>query len=826
MKYEEITMNNGSKYIRNILILMSFILVSACSGGGGGGDNNSGVPTTSNPNTNNSATNLMGTVASGAAVIGQVTVKGALGNTKSALINADGNYNVDVTGLTAPYRLRAEGTVGGRLIRLHSYAETSDLGGNVNITPFTDLIIANAAQQVAANFFDSQTNTSLDATVLAQQKVALKNKLQSIFAAVGVDSTVDLLRTSFSANHSGLDAALDSIKIEVDETSNVATITNLIDNQSITDNVLDTDDNDSSLTVSNSATFSAHVSDTQAIGALGEKLTQAFANGLPAVSTIQNFFSDDFYEEDKPKSLFLTELTTNPSLKGIKFISFNVSDLDSIKGTAKVTFYVNTNGYTSPDPVIMLVAKNNNGQWQLRGSQRIADMYFDFHCNDNDGTDSQSGYCGLNTFILDNDFTNNGTSNSPITSGTVSIIDGTNPANVKAVIYLGTDPKSSAGELSVYDEGNRHYTGDYKGFGSSAGQINPSIFKVGDIIEYKLYTQALDLSTPTSPQIAALATPVATYKDKLLYLPATTGIFPALTSEAINNVKEFTLGSSLALSWTKDSSLVSDEIDIVISDNAGNRFEIRDEGIASDATSVTIASSKLTAAAASASGLDDAAATYHLLVRINMRDPLTGQFHSTDYRQTIPGPGATTSTGGGGSGTALACNYSTDFDENADGGLGRPVLNGNSFAEFESVIASCGTAVTIAVSDVAGHTFNEVGSTDSTTFNTGTATSASPATGSLTNGGNVIQFQWYLEPATCNGCNYNYLVMFTNKTISSNLPIDWIRETHAITGISGTVGISGTQYRQVVYSEQSNYSDSDRSTGSDGDIWQGIELLQ
>ena len=91
------------------------------------------------------AKTLSGTAAAGAAIIGTVTVKGSLGNTKSELIEADGTYNVDVTGLTAPYRLRAQGTVGGRTYKLHSYAQEADIGGNVNITPFTDLIIANAA---------------------------------------------------------------------------------------------------------------------------------------------------------------------------------------------------------------------------------------------------------------------------------------------------------------------------------------------------------------------------------------------------------------------------------------------------------------------------------------------------------------------------------------------------------------------------------------------------------------------------------------------------------------------------------------------------------
>lgn len=97
---------NSSTFKHSVLasVLSATFALSGCSddGSGGGG-------------TTPPAANLLsGTAAAGAAVIGTVTVKGALGNVTSALIETDGTYDVDVTGLTAPYRLRAQGTVGGR----------------------------------------------------------------------------------------------------------------------------------------------------------------------------------------------------------------------------------------------------------------------------------------------------------------------------------------------------------------------------------------------------------------------------------------------------------------------------------------------------------------------------------------------------------------------------------------------------------------------------------------------------------------------------------------------------------------------------------------
>jgi len=158
--------------------------------------------------------------------------------------------------------------------------------------------------------------------------------------------------------------------------------------------------------------------------------------------------------------------------------------------------------------------------------------------------------------------------------------------------------------------------------------------------------------------------------------------------------------------------------------------------------------------------------------------------------------------------------------------LGAPI-NPNSFADYEAVIAACGTAQTFTVADIAGKTFLEGTGPETTTFNTGIGTAASPATGTSDDGtGTTIDFQWYVEAATCNGCNYNYLVLYSDTTIDPTLPLAWIRETTALTGITGTPGAVGAQYAQVKYSEQANYSDTSRATGSDGEIWNAIEQIQ
>ena len=176
---------------------------------------------------------------------------------------------------------------------------------------------------------------------------------------------------------------------------------------------------------------------------------------------------------------------------------------------------------------------------------------------------------------------------------------------------------------------------------------------------------------------------------------------------------------------------------------------------------------------------------------------------------------------------SLTCGYESGWDDTADGGLGAPI-NPNSFADFEDVIADCGTARSFAASNIEGTVYNNPDGT--TTFNNTAASGTSeldPETGVFVDGFDTINFRWYVESATCTGCNYNYLVLFSNDVIEPNLPAGFtFRETRALIGVNGPIGVTGSVYSFANYAEQSNYSDADRATGSDGEIWYADETLQ
>jgi len=166
---------------------------------------------------------------------------------------------------------------------------------------------------------------------------------------------------------------------------------------------------------------------------------------------------------------------------------------------------------------------------------------------------------------------------------------------------------------------------------------------------------------------------------------------------------------------------------------------------------------------------------------------------------------------------SLACGYESGWDDTADGGLGAPI-NPNSFAEYEALLADCGTAQLFTVADLAGAVLDDDGSI--TTFNdSGNAgTEADPKTGVISDGGDTIDFVWYVEDAG----THSYLVMYSDDTIEPTaLPSGFsFRETKAIMEI----GVNTITF--TTYSEQSNFSDMDRATDSDGEIWTSTVIEQ
>lgn len=260
---------------------------------------------------------ISGTAAAGAPIVGQVTVKDALGKQKTVDIEINGKYTVDVTGMTAPFIFHAYGKVGGRDVNLVSAATSDDVNKTINITPFTDLIVANIAGQAAVKYFEKPQFEKLTTAELNLAKTTLTQRLLPILKDLNIADGFDLLRSAFKADHTGFDAVMDAVRVSVDETTNKALIKDVINQTQIEDDLASKIDN--TILPAPVVPLAGATSDLQAISTQLNAFSALFSKGLPTVASLRPLFVSDgsFLQEGQDLDNFLEVELLDPENKGI-----------------------------------------------------------------------------------------------------------------------------------------------------------------------------------------------------------------------------------------------------------------------------------------------------------------------------------------------------------------------------------------------------------------------------------------------------------------------------------------------------------------------------
>lgn len=330
-------------------------------------------------------TSLSGTAAGGAAIVGTVEVTDSLGAVKGAPIDADGKYQIDVAGMTGPFIIKAHGTVGNSTVTYYSAAVASDLGGTINVTPFTDLMISNLTAQMAQNCFADVNHPcvnlkeKLTPANLAKAQSDMVAKLLPVLRSLGLSDSIDLLRASFAADHSGIDAALDLVKVEVDLDANVAILRNAITKEEMSRVVPnDPSTHQRAIDINKiSGIDKDTVSDAKAISNTLLAIAELFSKGLPSpeqLAATGAFDIQNYLDSGKSFDQVAMELTTSQALVGFKIKNIHI-EFDSItpKTKAKVFFslYDKTEAHREKNEFVLY---KTNGQWQSRGNQQLIDL--------------------------------------------------------------------------------------------------------------------------------------------------------------------------------------------------------------------------------------------------------------------------------------------------------------------------------------------------------------------------------------------------------------------------------------------------------------------
>lgn len=555
------------------------LALAGCGGGSSGGDLEVGDGNSGGGGAGGSApsTTLSGTVAGGAAVVGNVIVTDSKGATKSAAIETTGRYSIDVSGMTGPFLLKAAGTVGNTSVTYYSAATTADVGGTVNVTPFTDLIVSNIAAQLAENYFNTKGNldnigTLITPAALAAAETALQAKLQPVLTAMGLGTSVDLLRQSFNADHSGLDAVLDLVKVSTDK--DVTTFTNALTQVAIgTDDLKDKADqtviDDKQIAGINPAT----ATDLQTVVAKLNAFAALFATGLPTPEKLANSglfdTSSSFMMSGQPFDEFATEISTEQSAIGMKLSNVDIA-LDESGKSGMLTANLSSKAGGLNEVVQIKMVKDATKGWLVQGDGRIADVSVEARAQLNywEQVGGQSG--------------------SNLSNGISMYVDpfsyNSNHLSAQVVQAVVTGPGLPSGGIKMTQN---PYTRSLDVEGSHSGNLIPECntsingFQAGTqcvnvdlALDNSRYTVVLKDANGTSLNDKGYQLTLRKQPDRLSNI--TNAMFPAITSVTVGgqalDPSLFVPNASITVNWTVPTGLVVDDLNVWAENYSGESY--------------------------------------------------------------------------------------------------------------------------------------------------------------------------------------------------------------------------------------------------------------
>jgi mono/diheme cytochrome c family protein len=202
--------NNMKKISTGFALLLTITVSSLIAGCGSSGDLAQAQP---GAHTLALGPTVSGVAAAGAPIVGNAFLKDSSTPAviKVVAIQNDGTFAFDVKDLKAPFILRAEGMSTGTPQTLHSFAAAT---GTANINPLSEVALADAAGvSTPANIYANPTpammttiNDNLPAAI-----AALMTKLKPLMDRYGAN--INPVNDSFTADHTGLDAMFDAVKI-------------------------------------------------------------------------------------------------------------------------------------------------------------------------------------------------------------------------------------------------------------------------------------------------------------------------------------------------------------------------------------------------------------------------------------------------------------------------------------------------------------------------------------------------------------------------------------------------------------------------------------
>ena len=513
------------------------------------------------------STTLSGIAAAGAPISGIIKVKGANNETVTVTIDSDGSFSVNVSALTAPYILFAEGTVNNTSVKYFSCAVAT---GSVNVSQVTDFIVRKVLRgQDPQTAYDSWQNhaetgqTDIDATT---QKAMIQ--LAPLVDAAGVDHNFNPMRTSFeTGSTTGFDKVLDGVTITY--VDSIATVTNNYTEEHFDDDVTSDDDDSNCLPDDNTSEV---MQDEKDIDAIFQALTNLYATSRPNQAQLTDFFdtyaADDFFRCGLNATGTVSNwINDDPPPIGMKLHWVNVRQLteEELAGTSYSDGYLGRLYFTAPGDSASFpsYAVYDGNKWLWYGDQHWADYdvepYENMEINSDGTVDFRTGFA---FYVQD-------AQNYAYSSGIRSAIV-TGPGLGDGVVLA----PGSNGVFELRDGGYYFYFID----------DDAVISTIGDNADY-----TITLCTEEPAAVSAISdcsgedsTTITVPKPPLLnseFEGMGGSYFPTLTRPASHALEDAHTGGVLDFAWTNPNNMTVHKADLIWEDAGAQQVDFDTEAL-------------------------------------------------------------------------------------------------------------------------------------------------------------------------------------------------------------------------------------------------------
>lgn len=201
------------------LMLGGSIFIAACNSG----TSDSAAPATGSTSNSASGKSISGIAATGAAIAGaNVALKCSAGAAASTTTANDGSYSIALTNQLAPCVLAvAGGQIDGVANTQVLHSAAASAGGTANITPLTELALAQAIQGDPATFFNNFSAPlagKITASALQQAQLMLNAQLVGLQGAASAGQIGDYFTGNLQPGNPSnpMDVFLDNLGIGLD----------------------------------------------------------------------------------------------------------------------------------------------------------------------------------------------------------------------------------------------------------------------------------------------------------------------------------------------------------------------------------------------------------------------------------------------------------------------------------------------------------------------------------------------------------------------------------------------------------------------------------